>query len=85
MASLRFKSRHTFIQQNTASDQYAEAVEKGEIKIKLIIDIIPGFPQKVERSIFVTLIFENIAHFGFYQINHCLLKRMIPRSFDLVL
>ncbi len=38
-------------------------------------------PKKVERSISVTLIFENIAFF--HQITHCLLKRMIPRSLTL--
>ena len=31
----------------------------------LIVDTIPGVPKKAERSIFVTLIFENMAYFDF--------------------
>ena len=27
--------------------------------------VIPGVPQKAERSIFITLIFENVAYFDF--------------------
>ena len=45
---------------------------------------IPDVQKKGERSIFVTLEFENIAYFDFHQIKHCLLERMIPRSYDLV-
>ena len=45
-----------------------------------VIDNIPGVPQKAERLILVTLIFENIAFLKFHQIKHCLLKRMISRS-----
>ena len=42
-----------------------------------------GCPKKEERSIFVTLILKKNI-FWLHQIKHCLLKRMIPRSFDLV-
>ena len=50
-----------------------------------VLGLIPGVPPKKnpERSIFITLILKIIAYFDFI-IKHCLLKRMIPRSFDLV-
>ena len=35
---------------------------------------IPGIPKEAERSIFVTLIFENIALFFLHQIKYYLLK-----------
>ena len=43
----------------------------------------PPKKKEAERSIFVTW-YSKINIFWFHQIKHCLLKRMIPRLFDLV-